>query len=455
MVRLAQDPLRDRYWLDRFPPSRRPSIRGTAATLHTDVAIVGGGAHRMRDGVRLCRRRNRRRAVRAGTDRAAQAARGTGIVVHEPEPDSSSSSRKQHGVRDARHIYQTARRGLARVHRPRCSACESSAAFRFATRIHFSSTPDGIQSASRRNTRRGATPASTSPSLKGHRRCSGRSARAASASSRTATPASIRTERRIGLARAAAARGAKIFEQSPVTRIRPLRERSKSRPKAGSSPRRRWSWRPAIPPTISSRCDAGSRACDGYVVLTPELPAAVRREMTPPVSFFANARRPIIGCTGSGNRVLFAGADQPNVPDRARERAHRAAHGTADVRAVSDAAGDFRPDAGILLGRRVTRGRSTACPITDRTATIRIITLRSAAGRGASACRSPRRGSSSGTTRDSPTKATSRSRLRGFANERRGRSAGVRSTSGRSGDWPRRHARQARGARPRRSGSAI
>ena len=61
--------------------------------------------------------------------------------------------------------------------------------------------------------------------------------------------------------------------------------------------------------------------CDSYVVLTSELPAGVRREMTPPGLILRDTASPDHWLHWVGNRVLFSGADQASVPDRAKERA--------------------------------------------------------------------------------------------------------------------------------------
>ena len=61
--------------------------------------------------------------------------------------------------------------------------------------------------------------------------------------------------------------------------------------------------------------------CDGYVVLTPELPAAIRREMTPEGLILRDTESPDHWLHWIGNRVLFSGADQASLPNRAKERA--------------------------------------------------------------------------------------------------------------------------------------
>jgi glycine/D-amino acid oxidase-like deaminating enzyme len=56
-------------------------------------------------------------------------------------------------------------------------------------------------------------------------------------------------------------------------------------------------------------------------VLTPELPAGVRREMMPQSLIVRDTSSPDHWLRWVGNRVLFLGANQPRVPDRAREKA--------------------------------------------------------------------------------------------------------------------------------------
>jgi ribulose 1,5-bisphosphate synthetase/thiazole synthase len=99
-----------RFWLDRYPATRRPSYPQHRGELQVDVAIVGGGAIGCVTAYVF---------AAAGIDVAlfesarlaqGQTGGGTGIVVHEPETGFYKLA-SQHGVRESRHIYQTARRG--------------------------------------------------------------------------------------------------------------------------------------------------------------------------------------------------------------------------------------------------------------------------------------------------------------------------------------------------------
>jgi hypothetical protein len=89
----------------------------------------------------------------------------------------------------------------------------------------------------------------------------------------------------------------------------------------GSSPRRKVVVATGYPTDDFKPLRRRFSRSDGYVVLTGELPAVVRREMTSPELILRDTASPDHWMHWIGNRVLFAGADQPSVADRARERA--------------------------------------------------------------------------------------------------------------------------------------
>ncbi|MEO5739157.1 MAG: FAD-binding oxidoreductase, partial [Vicinamibacterales bacterium] len=207
------------YWLDRFPSSRRPSYPRHRGALETEVAIVGGGALGCAIAYVLAAAGIDVALFEQGRIAQAQAGRATGIVVHEPEPFFYELA-KQHGVRDARHIYQTARRGsLEYVSALKRLRIECGLQIRDA--IHFSSAPDGIQALQKEyGARRDA--GLDVASMKGtplFRKIGENGFGLVTHGNATVDPCKAT----IGLARAAVARGATIFEQSRVTRIRPRR----------------------------------------------------------------------------------------------------------------------------------------------------------------------------------------------------------------------------------------
>ena len=131
------------YWLDRFPSSRRPSYPRHRGNLQVEVAVVGGGALGCATAYVLAAAGIDVAVFEQGRLAHGQAGRATGVVVHELEPFFYKLA-KQHGVRDARHLYQIARRGsLECVSALKRLRIECGLQVRDA--IHFSSTPNGIQ----------------------------------------------------------------------------------------------------------------------------------------------------------------------------------------------------------------------------------------------------------------------------------------------------------------------
>ena len=132
-----------RYWLDRYPAARRRTYPQHRGALETQVAIVGGGALGCVTAYVF---------AAAGIDVAlfesarlaqGQAAGGTGIVIHEPDTDFYQLARR-HGVRDSRHIYQTARRG-SREYVSAIQRLRIDCGLQIRDALHVSSTPDGIE----------------------------------------------------------------------------------------------------------------------------------------------------------------------------------------------------------------------------------------------------------------------------------------------------------------------
>jgi glycine/D-amino acid oxidase-like deaminating enzyme len=125
----------------------------------------------------------------------------------------------------------------------------------------------------------------------------------------------------LGLAKAAAARGARIFEQSPVTRVRwgragvevetpraPIAARVVVVATAGAAP-------------LFKPLERYFKRLHTYAALTPPLAPPLLRQCgrnDVAVTVGADASR-LLSRTKDG-RLLFAGADQPRIPDRSRPR---------------------------------------------------------------------------------------------------------------------------------------
>jgi glycine/D-amino acid oxidase-like deaminating enzyme len=305
------------YWIDRFPSSRRPSYPRHRGTLQTDVAVVGAGALGCATAYVLAAAGVRVALFDRGRIAEGQAGRGTGIVVHEPEPFFYKLA-KQHGVRDARHIYQGARRGsLEYVAALKRLRIECGLQIRDA--VHFSAIPEGIQELQKEYTALRDAGLEVA-ALKGApfaRRVGVNGFGLITHGNASVDP----YRATLGLAKAAAARGAQVFEHSPVTRIRPRRRTAEIKTEGGLVTASKVVVATGYPIDDFRPLRRRFVPSDSYVVLTPELPAGVRREMTPPDLILRDTVEPDHWTHWTGNRVLFSGADQRSVADRQRERA--------------------------------------------------------------------------------------------------------------------------------------
>jgi glycine/D-amino acid oxidase-like deaminating enzyme len=302
--------------LDRFPSSRRPSYPRHRGDLKTEVAVIGGGAIGCATAYVLAAAGIDVALFEQGRIAQGQAARATGIVMHEPEPDFYKLA-MQHGARDARRIYQTSRRGsleyIAALRRLRVDC-----GLKIRSALRFSSTPDGIERLEKEyKARRDAgvdTAALKAPALFRQIGTSGFGLI-------THGNASLDPYRAtLGFARAAAARGASVFEASRVTRIRPLRRNVEIRTDGGIVTASKVVVASGFPTDDFKPLRRRFSRCDGYVVLTPELPAGVRSEMTPDGLILRDTASPDHWLHWVGNRMLFSGADQSAAPPRAKER---------------------------------------------------------------------------------------------------------------------------------------
>jgi len=264
------------FWLDRFPSSRRPSYPRHRGDLQVEVAIVGGGALGCATAYVLAAAGIDVAIFEQGRLAHAQAGRGTGIVVHEPEPLFHKLA-KQHGVRDARHIYQTSRRGsLEYVSALKRLRIECGLQVRDA--IQFSSSPEGIQELQKEYSARREAGLDVA-SLKGtplFRKIGVNGFGLVTHGSASVDP----YKATIGFARAAVARGAKIFEQSPVVRIRPRRRTVDISTAGGVVTASKVVVATGYPTDDFKPLRRRFSRSDGYVVLTGELPAVVRSRFT-------------------------------------------------------------------------------------------------------------------------------------------------------------------------------
>ena len=249
------------YFLDAFPRSRRPEYPRQRGEILTRVVIVGGGltgcacaASFASSGIDV--------VLVDGARIGAGATAASAGLVRQDLDSSFQESASLHGLRTARHVWQGFRR----------AALDFGAAIRrFGIRADLAPqdllhlTRDGADATRRL-----------------HRECQARrsagveaswlNARAVAAEAGLAAGGAIRTKGDvldpyracIGLAAAAASRGAKIHERTQVRRIRAGRK------------------------AVQIVTDGGSISADAVIVATGGLPddlRALRRHFTPSVSY--------------------------------------------------------------------------------------------------------------------------------------------------------------------------
>jgi glycine/D-amino acid oxidase-like deaminating enzyme len=126
----------------------------------------------------------------------------------------------------------------------------------------------------------------------------------------------------LGLASAATARGAVLYEKSTVQRIRVSRKHVEVTTAGGSVRAEAVLVATAAPLPDLRALRRHLKPLDGYAVVTESLPAAVRREVGRRTSPIRDTDTPphVLRWLKQ-DRILFSGADQPHLSERARDKA--------------------------------------------------------------------------------------------------------------------------------------
>lgn len=307
------------FWLDRFPKSRRPAYAPFKGDVDAGVVIVGGGLTGCACAASFAAAGVKTVLLEADTIGGGATAGAPGIVREDfdaPFRDIEAA----HGLRAARLLWQGMRRASLEL---------ASALRRHGVRADFS--PLDFLHFVRRDADAGR-----------RLRREYQSRRDAGLEHSWVTPAALAREAAIdaaggairtrgsgidpyrasiGLAAAAAARGAMIHERSAARRVRARRKhvdvvtargtiRADAVVIATEAP---------IPDLRALRRHL--KPTHAYCVVTEPLPAAVRRETGRRTAAMRDdAAPPHFLRWIKEERVLFAGAEQPAVPDRAREK---------------------------------------------------------------------------------------------------------------------------------------
>ena len=306
------------YFLDTFPRSRRPEYPRHRGEIRTDVAVIGGGltgcacaAAFSTAGIKV---------VLLEADRIGAGATAASAGLLRQDLDASfAESAAQHGLRTARHVWQSFRR----------------AALDFSTALKRLGVRADLMPQDMLFLTRGSAEAARGL----HREYQARrdagveaswlNARAIAAETGLAAQGAIRSKGEalhpyrscLGLAGAASARGAQVHERTPVRRIRAGRKSVVVTTEGGSVtaeavviatgglPDDLRALRRHFAPVLS------------FATVTQPLPAAVRREVGKRAAAVRDTHKPphVLRWL-KDDRVLFSGGDQGIPPGRGRDK---------------------------------------------------------------------------------------------------------------------------------------
>jgi glycine/D-amino acid oxidase-like deaminating enzyme len=306
------------YWLDRVSRARRPAYPRLRGPLDTSVVIVGGGLTGCACAWSFAAAGVKVALLEAEAIGAGATARGLGLV-REDFDASFQATASAHGLRAARSLWQSMRRASldfpAALRRlgVRCDLAPADV-------LLVARDPQASRMLQReQQSRRDA--GFDYPWLK---------PAVVSRDAAVDSGGGIRTHgfsldpyrACLGLASAAASRGAVLFEKSHVRRIRAGRKQVEISTAAGSVRADA-----VIVATSSPLPDLRAlrrhlKPLDSYAVVTEPLPAAVRRQVGRRASALRDTDTPPHMLRWlKEDRILFSGADQPQLPERARDRA--------------------------------------------------------------------------------------------------------------------------------------
>jgi glycine/D-amino acid oxidase-like deaminating enzyme len=306
------------YFLDTFPRTRRPDYSRHRGDLRVPVAIVGGGLTGCASaeafaaaGIKVI--------LLEGDRLGAGATAGSAGLLRQDLDASFHASAAEHGLKTARHVWQGFRR----------ASLDFAAALR-RLGIRADLAPQDMVVFSRDGAE---TARQLQREYKARREagleCSWLTARALSQEAALVANGGIRTKGEaldpyracIGLAAAAASKGARIHERTAVRRVRAGRKAVEIKTDGGVI-----TADAVIIATggLSDDVRALRRhfaPTQSYAVVTESLPAAVRREVGKRAAALRDsASPPHVLRWLKDDRVLFSGADQPPVAERLRDK---------------------------------------------------------------------------------------------------------------------------------------
>jgi glycine/D-amino acid oxidase-like deaminating enzyme len=314
MIRYGRSP-----WIDRFPKSRVPSLKPLRGTFDTDVVIVGGGLTGCASAYAFAAAGVKVMLLEADRLARGATAASNGIISDDPGVEFVAIE-KALGLRAARRAWQAWRRAaldlqalLRRldvkcglVSRPSITvAVDSERAVRLK-REHTARRAAGLDHA-----------------LLNARAAAGEVAIQAPAAIRSKESATIDPYRAaLGLAAAAAGRGAQLFESTPVRRITFTRKHADVHTGGGSIRTRRVIVATGTPTALFHSLVRHFWLRTTYLALTDRVPAKIRQALGRRDIILRDTASPAhLVRWVNDEQLLVTGADREQTPPRERERA--------------------------------------------------------------------------------------------------------------------------------------
>ena len=306
------------HWLAKFPQTRRPNYPRHRGHVETDVAIVGGGLTGCATAYAFAAA-----GVKVALFEANQVGQGstgasTAMLMQEADVDFQDLT-KLYGLRAARQIWQMTRRAtfdLVATLRRLNIQCQLQP----QDSIYFGADPEAGRRLRREYEARRAAGLETSwltaerlrrdTNLKGY------------GALRTRGNAQVDPYRvGLGFASAAVKRGARIYERSPVGRVRFGPKAVDVKTGSGTARADCVVIATGHVTPIFKPLARHVRIMHTYAVVTPPLPANVRAQLGRRDAMLWDSQRPYHYLRWTrDDRILFGGADQPQTPVRQRDK---------------------------------------------------------------------------------------------------------------------------------------
>jgi len=305
-------------WVDQFPKSRVPSYPRHRTPLDIDVAVLGGGVTGCLTAYAFAAAGVKVALFEA--ERVGHGASGASVGWISPEPRPPfGEAEKALGRRAARHVWQSWRRAsldFAALIRRLDIKCY----FEPSTALQIAATPE--QASVLRREQKIRKEAGVDASAVNARAIGDETGLSATAGLRTREAGTLDPYRlTIGLAAAAAERGAHIFEQTPVTRITFTRKSADIFTSAGPTRVSRIVVATGFPTALFRSLQRHFWFHTAYLALTEPVPGKIRNVLGTRCAVVRDWAAPphTVRWVG-GEQLLVAGADGEEMPARALDK---------------------------------------------------------------------------------------------------------------------------------------